>query len=245
MSTTINARQVLDFALLQSAAECYFNSPDLLSDTAYIQRQLSIGNNDPDKLGLSPNSALLPGATRFTTQQAQWFTANYKIITHYPNDNSGFSATLFQNIHTGEYTLSFRSTEYQLQDRGGDYERDGPDGADGDISDRGFGLAQLSSMEEFYRHLKEGEIFNAATRQWEKNPAADAFVGNTPTLNVTGYSLGAHLASSFTLMHTDDIAGTWTFNAAGLGGIPQGNNENTAPTGGGIRALIDPMKKAA
>ena len=77
------------------------------------------------------------------------FTRNYEIVTHYPNDNTGFSCTLFRNKESGEYTLSFRSTEFQPRDKGGDYERDGKSAADGGISDRGFALAQLSIMKNF------------------------------------------------------------------------------------------------
>ncbi|GHT95615.1 hypothetical protein AGMMS49545_18880 [Betaproteobacteria bacterium] len=79
----------------------------------------------------SENPNDLPGATRFTDEQAKWFTDNYEIVTHYANDASGFSATLFrENKKDGEYTLSFRSTEYQLLKDGGDWEHDGANGAE-------------------------------------------------------------------------------------------------------------------
>ena len=52
---------------------------------------------------------------------------------------------------TGEYTLSFRSTEYQNQVQGGDWERDGVAAADGEIGRYGFALAQLVSMEKYYQ----------------------------------------------------------------------------------------------
>ena len=55
---------------------------------------------------------------------------------------------------TGEYTLSFRSTESQYQVAGGDWEREGLPGADGEIAGTGFALAQLVSMEKYYRALK-------------------------------------------------------------------------------------------
>ena len=239
MSTTINARAILDFALLQSAAECYLDGLGITSLPDVITAKLREGANNALLQGKSADDPLLAGATRFTDQQAEWFTANYDIVTHYPNDSSGFSATVFRNKGTGEYTLSFRSTEYQFQAKGGDYERDGSEATDGDISEHGYALAQLSSMETFYANLKQGKTFNAGNGQWESNSAVAAFASGSPVLSVTGYSLGAHLSTSFTLMHNADVTSTWNFNAAGVGGLSMAGNENTLPTGTGIAALID------
>ncbi len=152
-----SVRQLLDFALIQSAAESYLHDLDF-SDMAELSRRLKAGNNDPEKLGKSADDAMLPGATRFTDTQIDYFLANFDIVTHYPNDDSGFSATVFQDKRTGVYTLSFRSTEYQFAEDGGDWECDGKDGVDGEINNYGFGLGQLSSMKTFYANLKQGKI---------------------------------------------------------------------------------------
>ena len=146
MSNPFNAREILDFALLQSAAECYL---DNITDISLLKERLTEGANKAHLQGKNPSDSILASATRFTDRQIDWFTRNYEIVTHYPNDNTGFSCTLFRNKESGEYTLSFRSTEFQPRDKGGDYERDGKSAADGDISDRGFALAQLSSMKNF------------------------------------------------------------------------------------------------
>lgn len=95
MNTTINARTVLDFALLQSAAECYLDGFNPNTNKETIHRKLKEGANNAQLQGKSPDDPLLSGATRFTDTQAEWFTSNYEIVTHYPNDASGFSATLF------------------------------------------------------------------------------------------------------------------------------------------------------
>jgi Ca2+-binding RTX toxin-like protein len=239
MSNVIKAGTILDFALLQSAAECYLDGLHSGSTSTDIKEKLSEGANNALLQGKSPDDPLLSGATRFTDAQAEWFTANYTIVTHYPNDASGFSATLFKNKTTGEFTLSFRSTEYQLQAKGGDYERDGSDATDGDISGKGYALAQLSSMETYYAHLKQGQTWNDTTKLWENNAAVAAFAGGTPSLNVTGYSLGAHLSTSFTLLHEADVAATWNFNAAGIGGIVTAEYDNAIPTGTVIKSLIE------
>jgi hypothetical protein len=174
MSPAIDARTVLDFALLQSAAECYLDGLDTLSDIDAIHRKLREGANNALLQDKSVDDPLLAGATRFSVEQAKWFTTHYEIVTNYPNDSSGFSATLFRNRDTGEYTLSFRSTEYQFQAQGGRYERDGSDATDGDISEHGYALAQLSSMENFpprrrrgglSRHPASGMVKGSAVRR--------------------------------------------------------------------------------
>ncbi len=86
MSTTINARAVLDFALLQSAAECYLDGLSSTSNPLDIQRNLREGANNALKQGKLENDPLLSSATRFTDKQAEWFTKNYEIVTQYPND---------------------------------------------------------------------------------------------------------------------------------------------------------------
>ncbi|RDE48787.1 MAG: calcium-binding protein, partial [Candidatus Accumulibacter meliphilus] len=152
---------------------------------------------------------------------------------------SGFSATVFRSTaNPAEYTISFRSTEYQTESKGGDWSRDGADAADGDINHYGFALAQLASMEEFYAQLKAGKTFNNSTGQFETSAAALNFMNTPHTVNVTGYSLGGHLSSAFTLMHEADIADTFNYNAAGLGGINTAEGYR-APNGGDIFDLID------
>lgn len=86
MSTQINARTVLDFALLQSAAECYLDGLHSSSEIDVIQRKLKEGANNALLQGKLENDPLLASATRFTDKQAEWFTKNYEIVTQYPND---------------------------------------------------------------------------------------------------------------------------------------------------------------
>ena len=161
---TTQIRAWLDNAILQSVAESYLD----LRDSLGIQDVLLQGVNHPI---LNRDGQ---GATRLTKTQFDWFDENYDIITHYPDDASGFSATLFRNKATGEYTLSFRSTEYQLQAKGGDWEHDGRPGADGSIKDTGLAFAQLAAMEDFYTHLKNGQVRNASG-QWVADANAQAF----------------------------------------------------------------------
>lgn len=191
----------LDFALQQMAAESYLDDPGgLLS-------QLTRGNN---RVGFDPPTGPLLGATRFTNVLADRFIAKYDIVSHHANDATGFSATLMRDTTTGEYTLSFRSTEYRNQSQGGDYERDGTNGllltgADGEIVTKGFAFGQLAAMEDYYQSTVKSLLPPGAV------------------LNVTGYSLGAHLATVFTELHgleTDmpfSFGHTYTFNGPGRG----------------------------
>jgi uncharacterized delta-60 repeat protein len=243
---TLSIKQLLDHAILQSVAESYLDrwtgwssSDDPGSEAVpggqrfSLEDILKFGANHPE---YNPDG---DGATRLTQVQIDWFTDNYKLVTHYSNDHSGFSATVFQSrTNPAEYTISFRSTEYQAENKGGDWSRDGADAADGDINHYGFALAQLASMEIFYAQLKAGKTFNNSTGQFESSLSGQAFMNTSHTLNVTGYSLGGHLSSAFTLLHEADIANTYNYNAAGLGGINTANGDR-APSDGDIFDLIE------
>jgi len=180
----------LDFALQQMAAESYINriTPEGLSLIDVLEfgnNNLSIDQlNNPDLPGKSRFVDLngVPGASQITGS-AQAFVSRYQIVDHHANDATGFSATLMQERDaqgnlTNNFTLSFRSTESKVHDEGGDWERDGSSGADGEITLEGFAFGQLASMETYYQSLKNSGLL-----------PADA------VLNVTGYSLGGHLAT--------------------------------------------------
>ena len=47
----------------------------------------------------------------FTPTQTQRFFSRYDLLIHQPNTESGFSATLFQNKESKEFTLAIISTE--------------------------------------------------------------------------------------------------------------------------------------
>jgi hypothetical protein len=186
------------------AAESYLNGISLANDADIITR-LKLGNNNP--LFNDPSSPTLSGRTRFvdlagvsnanqTIGSAQAFVSRYQIVDHHANDASGFSATLMRDTTTGEYTLSFRSTEFKPAAQGGDKERDAFQ-ADADIGLHGFAFGQLAAMEEYFAQLKQGLKSDGTF-----DVGLHAFFGNpTHQLNVTGYSLGGHLATIFTELH--------------------------------------------
>ena len=155
--------------------------------------------------------------------QAKEFTRRFEILFQLPSDNTGFSATLTRERGSGRYTLSFRSTEYQPQSAGGDWERDGLNGADGEIFKYGLAFAQIRSMEEMYSHLRRGEravgVDSSGQAIWQADPRLADFLNPSQQINVTGYSLGGHLATVFTELHAADVEQTVTFNAPGRGSV--------------------------
>jgi Ca2+-binding RTX toxin-like protein len=183
-----------EFALQQLAAESHLDGIDW-TIIEQVEERLLQGNTDPQ----FPAS----GYTRLPPKLARDFMNRYAIVAHRANDATGFSATLLRwtNDQEGtEYTLSVRSTEYKTANEGGDRERDGLSGADGSIVAFGFAFAQLAALENFY----EMEVL--------------PIIGGA-RLNVTGYSLGGHLATVFTETHPDRVKAAYVFNSAGRGVI--------------------------
>jgi Ca2+-binding RTX toxin-like protein len=196
------------------AAESYL---DQLASGRQLKDILTDGNND---IRVIPPEQF-SGKTRFTDQLTSYFvpapgsSARYQIVDHHANDSTGFSATLMRDTTTGEYTLSFRSTESAPAAQGGDRERD-LFGADAELGLSGFAFGQLAAMEEYFTRLKQGirsdGTVDAGLQAFFSNPAHQ--------INVTGYSLGSHLATVFTELHQAEVTQTYLFNGPGRGHVP-------------------------
>jgi pimeloyl-ACP methyl ester carboxylesterase len=206
--------RVLEFAVLQAVAESYL---DEIREDGELVLRLRNGSNhynfDPERGS---------GRTRLTEQQITWFLDNFDIIDHYANDASGFSATVFRNRNSGEYTISLRSTEYANEDEGGDWLRDGLKGAGGEINVVGVAFAQVASMERYLANLRQGQRLDPLTGRWVVDPKLEGLrqaLSGGAGVSVTGYSLGGHLANVFSVLHGDLARHTYLFNAAGLGRI--------------------------
>ena len=193
MPVALSASQIYTLSLQQIAAESFL---DYAQQSGFqgtqLETALRLGSNNVAvaEYAANPGQEVLPGKTRMTDQQIADFTANNEIIAHQANTASGFSGTLFQRVtrnasgvvtSRGAFTLSFRSTEFADESQGGDWFRDGVSGADGEMKTYRFALAQLADAEAFFRKLK-----------------TDAKLPGNASYNVTGYSLGGHLASVFT-----------------------------------------------
>ena len=209
------------FFLQQVAAESYFEDLTLLS-SAQIERRLRVGSNRAE-VGIP-----ILSATRLADRQAAEFLQRYQIIHQWSDDprrtaplgpgdpgylelngqqilaNTGLSATLIKTIEQGTpysntYTLAIRSTENRSLALGGDQSRDRDHADIGEVVKYGLAFAQLDALDRYYGWLKATGLL-----------PADA------TLNVSGYSLGGHLATVFTELHPE-VAHTFTFNGAGRG----------------------------
>lgn len=129
----------------------------------------------------------------FSPLQSKRFFEKYDLLKHCPNTESGFSATLFQNKETKEYTLAIRGTEPSDT---GDLKTDArmalgyiPQG-------------QYNDMLRFYNQCKA------------KYPA----MTESKSLNIAGHSLGGALTQMLALSICDDkneanINEIYTFNS--------------------------------
>lgn len=183
------------FALQQLAAESYLDR--VASEGRDIRLVLEEGNTDTRRTV----DGIPDGYSRMPAAQSSEFVNKYTIAAHHANDSTGFSGTLLRWINEQsetEYTLSIRSTEFKPFNKGGDRERDGLLGADGEVAVNGFALGQLAALEDFY--------------QREVLPLVGA-----RKINVTGYSLGGHLATVFTEIHAEAVKAAYVFNSAGRG----------------------------
>lgn len=173
--------------------------------------------------------------------------ANYTLLWHEPNTSSGFSATVFRNTTSGEVTLAVRGTEFNasLFNLYSDLLKADILG----IGLLGVAKAQLADAYRLYKRLitPEAQAVTytadqlAALRQLGASyvevlpeqdgdrlvPPDDFGLGvladNLAPLNLTGHSLGGHVALMLgemvaRLSGGGEIGQVATFNAPGVGG---------------------------
>ena len=171
-----------------------------------------------------------------TQAQAELIASTYKVIAQDEQEGSGFSATLFQNIETGEYHLAMRGSQEPWVE---------PVDWRANILQNGqYGMSfdQVADMLNFYLRLTHtGDVpqfkFSAVPEleEGQEGVRVDEFVylvlvnngiaqgynsditPQTP-LSTSGHSLGGHLASIFTLLLPTVITNTTTFDSAGIVG---------------------------
>ncbi len=144
-------------------------------------------------------------ASKFTPTQAAAFAAEWEAVDQRENTSTGFSGTLFKNKVTPEYVISMRSTEF-LDDAA----RDNQATNRMEIAKYGFAFGQLRDMEDWYADLRK----------------PGGLLGPAASVDVTGYSLGGHLATAFNLLHQGDgnVGKVVTFNGAGIGRWAEGSS---------------------
>lgn len=210
--------------LHQFVAESYVTTPFGQSSLGF-ERSLRAGNNNLEPYVFvdgrlqsnallvtlpnpTPEAPVLPGATRVTALMFEQMSDSdgFVVVSQSPNDASGLSATILRSRRDpSHYTISFRSTEFMDQRYGGDYERDAR-GADTDLALGGVAWAQLAAADAwFVRELAPGGALAQAA-----------------TIDLTGYSLGGHIAMAMTELHADRIRRTTVFNSPARGQLADG-----------------------
>lgn len=208
-----------DMANLQVASEAFLRDA-LLSEVRDLVVEGNTNNSkQPDVI--ADQFKIIADGGHYKLIAHQDLTLNIDHTVAGALDKSGFSASIFLDTKTGEYTLSIRSTEFaQTIHDSGDIS------ADIDIGTAGWAFGQVHSLEAFWRALAEGTAANGVNAV--TIPDADALtafraaMGGGGKVNVTGYSLGGNLATAFTELHRSQVAHTYLFNGAGTGKVRQG-----------------------
>ncbi|RYE43279.1 MAG: DUF2974 domain-containing protein [Hyphomicrobiales bacterium] len=130
----------------------------------------------------------------------------YRIFNHADNPRTGFQATAYQRIDTGEVVIAYRGTEFEREAL-----------SDGGV-DAGMALAGVNAQ------AADAQAF---TQRVLAQAKADALKNGTPlSVTVTGHSLGGTLAELEA--HKFGLKGE-TFNAYGaaglLHGVPNGGHQ--------------------
>jgi pimeloyl-ACP methyl ester carboxylesterase len=146
--------------------------------------------------------------SKFTNTSADDFASKWQVVATQGNTNTGFSGTLFVCIaddpalgyKAGEQVISFRSTEFA-----DDAVRDNKATNMLEIQATGWAFGQIDDM-----------------KKWVDSLYASGKISPANSLDVTGYSLGGHLATAFNLLYPGAVRNTYTFNGAGVGVVKPG-----------------------
>ncbi|WP_020404970.1 hypothetical protein [Hahella ganghwensis] len=233
-----DTRALLNSLLAQVSAESFLD--DVLGKEWEMRGRLANGPNHydhfPEPIGDEQS------ATQSTGLMLDDFFSEWSVLHQLPNTSSGFSATILQS-KDGEIALSFRSTESLPSSLGGDFERDGGSGADGEILKKGFAFGQLLDMEKYYGQLVAGDgdwISNLDAAQ--KSQISSYLKNPDKQLSVTGYSLGSHMAQVFTILHPDKVVNATTFNGAGFG-LLEGVEQTVSAYNVGLTTMLNNMRR--
>ena len=178
-----DVRVVEVFSKLQLAAEALI---DVLAKDANGQERAVDGEELVSALKKGSSHA-----SRFTEESAKAFAGEWTVVKQQASTSTGFSATLFQykgpsdpvrGLTTGQYVLSFRSTEFI-----DDYARDNAATNTLEVKVGGFAYGQIADMEEWWKTLK-------------------ASYPDMSSVSVTGYSLGGNLATNFAFLRKGEGA---------------------------------------
>jgi len=202
-----------------------------LSEASYADFREALnpdGSYDGSKVQLALTSK------GFASAQADDFLLHWKVVQHQPDDASGFSGTLFESLdNRGTYTLAIRGTTATYLDL---YEADYVQ-----IGNLGYARDQIYSMVNYFKRLitpateSVGQwvvtghigIGEASSPIYEYQSDAvlglgvivDATGQNAnfdANIQVTGHSLGGHLALAFSRVFPGWVSAIDVYNAPGI-----------------------------
>ena len=175
---------------------------------------------------VSEYQALING--NFSSAQAADFVAHWKVVDHVPDLESGFSATIFEQLDesgtgTGHFNLAIRGSR-QLIDFAADSAL---------ISNQGVAVAQLVDLYNFWQRaqtpagnsyvaavLASGDSVNyvdsSQLSDVEMRTGSGTFTVAPVSINVSGHSLGGHLAMAFTRLFPEVDANAISVNGLGF-----------------------------
>lgn len=190
-NSTRTLKEVFDQALLARAA--YANLEGVsFSNTALLVKRLTER--------LSPDDPPIMSAAA-----AAYVAKNFGVVHHQSNTQSGYSGTLFRRREvvatdpTGGFSLAIRGTEQgSLDDLRADYLQ---------LMLTGSAWNQRAAMQIHWNGLKSGTL--GVDEGFQQQLACRQ-------INVTGHSLGGHLALWFANDMPESLAHAFTYNAPGL-----------------------------
>ena len=211
-----SAAKMLEMAKLQIVAEAFLEGP-LKENGNRVPTPKEKPYMKGDKIFSALDKDLLmrgnDHTSKLTEAQAEQFMQDWEVISYMPITATGFSGTLFRAkrpikdekgeiiFDEGKLVMSFRSTEFI-----DDAARDNQATNVMEIADKGWAFGQISDMEQWLQYLQSEE--------------GGKLIGKDNPIDITGYSLGGHLATAFNILHHKEgiINSTYTFNGAGVGG---------------------------
>jgi len=174
----------------------------LLADAAYVSFHVPgfLAGQDisPEAWNMSGDGDTRTFASRgFTEEQFQLFRDTYRVLHHQPDSATGFSATLFENVATGALHLAFRGTNGAM-DLLQDVSLAAP------LAKQIGELLQNGAVDDF---LRDAGLIDAS------GAVLPQYAGR---IQLSGHSLGGHLALWTASQHPGLVARVDTFNGAAL-----------------------------